>query len=648
MNDLTIIHLSDLHIDNNGKSYSNLLKALLRDLKEQVDTFSSGYFVLIITGDIINMGEIKAISNAKKFFSDLKKYIGERLSAIYIVPGNHDKKRTDTNKFLIPAYRSFIENRVNYYTEKETKEKIGFGDAFYNNMWVKQKETYDESGYIELIDYIYFDLFPSFQEIGKVVKDTFGVHVLEMEGKKYCFVLYNTAWSCIDDIDNRHIILGDFQLRRIKEKFDELTDEEDIALTLAMGHHPLSSLYGSEQDRVFHQLIFREDIRAQAYLCGHTHDRNIINWSNTNHTMYTLMTGIGWPDKDETSAHYHYYSIYNFNLDLNSMEILVRSTRDTAFLPDLSIYGGDGSVDRLFRAIKPNLQQSAIAISTATCIGQKVLFPSASITKSSVGIAQALSDVRTAAYSELMDHFLDLLVYGEFPLESEDTEEEPLEVLYYDRYKDVISDVEGVKNPVNGLRMFLKNKNNKTRIYCNFEGYFQNLCQVIRDLLLPETNQSTIRFHFRYLSDKSTYMYSELCSSFASQDYSGQSKMDDIKYGDLLEGAFNHELSKSLVYEANKALCEQKLDNNDIWKNFITTAPDFSENVYHRKVSKNKYKNYPYITFGVTIDNHDYDALLYLLDYYRMDIILSDILKTYVRCFDIDMDEFCNYICKRG
>lgn len=70
-----------------------------------------------------------------------------------------------------------------------------------------------------------------------------------------------------------------------------------------------------------------------AYLCGHTHDRAIINWVNNRHSINTFMTGIGWP---ENNSGYHIgshtYSMYVFNLDANSIDIYVRSTDDGGYL----------------------------------------------------------------------------------------------------------------------------------------------------------------------------------------------------------------------------------------------------------------------------------------------------------------------------
>lgn len=52
MNDFTILHLSDLHINGTGKGLTPLLKNLLSDIKEELKPVDN--VILVITGDIID------------------------------------------------------------------------------------------------------------------------------------------------------------------------------------------------------------------------------------------------------------------------------------------------------------------------------------------------------------------------------------------------------------------------------------------------------------------------------------------------------------------------------------------------------------------------------------------------------------------
>lgn len=106
MNDLTILHLSDLHIDGQA-AYPEILKNLLVHIKEEIATTREKTLVVAVTGDIIDKGNKAAIDNAKKFFEDLKKTLGNKVAGIVLVPGNHDIFRSNSCKFIIPACRTF-------------------------------------------------------------------------------------------------------------------------------------------------------------------------------------------------------------------------------------------------------------------------------------------------------------------------------------------------------------------------------------------------------------------------------------------------------------------------------------------------------------------------------------------------------------
>lgn len=237
------------------------------------------------------------MKHAKEFFNDLYKVLVNKVVGIYIVPGNHDKYRSEKEQFLIPAYRTMKQEYKNHNGKFVSK----FNKNFYEKFWENHLENYKEengTGYIELIKDIYkiFGM-PDNVESKSYINNTFGVDVVEISGRKYCFVLLNTAWSCLDDEDNRNIILGEFQIDMIKEEFQQLVSRretgDDIDLTIVIGHHPLGALSGKEEDRIFSEMISFESLDANVYLCGHTHDRTVNNWVNNRHSINTFVTGIG-------------------------------------------------------------------------------------------------------------------------------------------------------------------------------------------------------------------------------------------------------------------------------------------------------------------------------------------------------------------
>lgn len=645
MNDLVVLHLSDLHISKDGASFSKLLAAMLSDISKQIKNLANKNLVIVITGDIINAGDERALNNAKKFFDRLKEVTQDKVIALYIVPGNHDKKRTAENSFMVPGYRELIDRakRISDDSTDDGVKKTVFGDEFKKSFWKFHEKTYDESGYTALIEYAY-GLF-GMPDIGVIAKKTYGVHVLSVGEKRYCFVLLNTAWSCGDKFDARNLLLGKFQLDEIIKEYHELTDEAAVSMTFVMGHHPIESLHGVEQDALFSTLISYTEISANVYMCGHTHDRSVVNWTNSRHTIHTLSTGFGWPEHLTHRVHDHYYSMYVFSLALNSLDIYVRKTNDGSdFIPDLSIYTGSqsNSSAKLVRPIKYQEAQGAIHLSTVTDLPASTTYASSDFLAAAKRYHERLNQValEIGLYLDACkrDFLENAFVVGET---SEERASNKGVLGSYFSSEEGNYLTEDQQRVVNSYM-----KKNKDRIYDNFQGYVQHLCQRLREELVePSESDKIVRFHFRYL-DVSTMSYATLCTSFASDEayLLNENQPSDIKYGDLIEAAFKSDLTGCLVYSINKNMCKGKLKEK--WKDFITVVPKLGRNTYTRKQNQYNTIQGPYITFGVTTNSLDERRLLYCMDYFRIDVFLSRCIERYLDTFQMEMGGFVNWVRK--
>lgn len=70
MNDFTILHLSDLHINREDGQLSVMFKYLLYDIDNELKDIDN--VIVIVTGDIVNKGNYKAKASVLTF---LKSYI---------------------------------------------------------------------------------------------------------------------------------------------------------------------------------------------------------------------------------------------------------------------------------------------------------------------------------------------------------------------------------------------------------------------------------------------------------------------------------------------------------------------------------------------------------------------------------------------
>lgn len=656
MNDIVILHLSDLHIDASSTNYSRLLKGLLDDIKKEIEMVPNHSVVITVTGDTLHQGDKGAVSVAIKFFHDLYEIVKEKVVVIYIVPGNHDKFRTEENKFLIPAYRTMGMNVEDKFNKK-----------FFETFWKYQDETYSAekgSGYFELTKEVYKIFGVTNLENRTYVRDTFGVDVVEVLGKKYCFVMLNTAWSCIDETDTRQLILGRFQIDEIKRQYHDLVDNlsgNGVELTLVLGHHPIGALLGKEEDSIFSEMISFEELNANAYLCGHTHDRTVINWVNNRHSINTFMTGIGWP---ENNSGYHIgshtYSMYVFNIDANSIDIYVRSTDDGGmFNPDFRIYTNTAHKNnrKIVFPIKAEKAQTYISLGAGPDRSSKAYYISDEFMEYireyvlRIGqFRQSVGIMIEADKSELYENipFIDDLEDGISEKEVNTSEEEDYrnelsndEILYNYLFADVKSDKEDelIDEVVN--RIF----SGCINLRCDmFLGFLQRLCQKLERILLYDKIEDgdIVRFHFRYLSDRNLFLYLKLCVSFPEQIDPTEHEPSEIKYGELIDAAYK--TRKGLIYSVNKSFCKNELKNK--WTNFLTVIPLFEGNDFTRKYSETAYKKYPFITFGVTINSDKFNPMLYCMDYFSINTMLEEIINTYIRIFRININKFCVWVQK--
>ena len=343
MNDFTILHLSDLHINQIGERLSLLMENLLIDIKNEMKFVDN--IIIVITGDLVHKGNYEYKDSVIYFFTKLKECLGEKIIDIYIVPGNHDKVRNSIDKKILFEY----------------EECSNDPDSFYRNYWKYFLVSFAD--YQELIKQIY-SIFMKKSEVKKKVKEeTYGAFVTKINDKRICFLAFNTAWSCLGDSDERNLKFGRFQLNKIKEEYKKNMKAGGYDLVVALAHHPLNWLVGEEETLVQTNILSNFSLNCNIYISGHIHNRDIISWQSTRHSLTTLVSGLGWPDEEEDMQHpyAHTYSSYTFNLDINSIDVYVRSSDDNStFEPDFRIYNNkrDKANSKIVMPIDSNKTQA--------------------------------------------------------------------------------------------------------------------------------------------------------------------------------------------------------------------------------------------------------------------------------------------------
>lgn len=147
MNDVTILHLSDLHIQ---KMEGNRLPELFDKLLDDINKFKENwqYVVVVVTGDIVYQKKYDARNMVFSFFKRLKHLLGDKCSWIHIVPGNHDCRNWIEDKKCCDIYKSW----QNDVAKRKNKLDQDYFEEYENVFYEVTEE------YIALINRIY-DIF---------------------------------------------------------------------------------------------------------------------------------------------------------------------------------------------------------------------------------------------------------------------------------------------------------------------------------------------------------------------------------------------------------------------------------------------------------------------------------------------------------
>ncbi|BCN32450.1 metallophosphoesterase family protein [Anaeromicropila herbilytica] len=620
MEEVIVLHLSDLHINTDTGTNSNLLTQLLNDIRDQIQSFRN--IIVVVTGDIIDRGQYKNIRNVITFFKELKKVIGKKFISIHIVPGNHDKTRKMCDSILVK--------------ECLQSDKI-LDEAYYKENWGYHLIAFQK--YNEMLAEIY-EIFYKDKEVNKV---TYGIEVDRVANKNICFILLNTAWCAIGDNDNRHLRVGEFQLAKleaeyIRKKNEYISKGENIDLTIALAHHPLEWLAAKEEDMAKAYLIANNSLNVDIFICGHTHQRDTSNWYNHKHSLTTLVTGIGWPDNlREVHPENHRYSIYNFNIELNSIDIFMRSSNDEEnFGYDFSAYVHDDNekISKLVYPIKANKNQTYLKLSTENSDYQKSFFLNQILIEKIKLVMRRIGYFRNVMSHICGQHKHDFIN----SVLADVTEENKKKLEFLDDYFFDYNLEQEISEELKEI--FLAQEE---LIYSNFDSYLRQICQYFSEEVWGEILEcnETVRSHFRYYN-KENDCYYKLCSYrlVKKKESTVITGIED----DLLPLQWEGAVEKA--YYINRPLVNNIINNNfntaeGKWSNFITVVPDFEKNNYRKTNRSQRIRTErPYLTFGIACNCTQSNEILYILDYLDIHVIIGEIIDDYLKYFPIDIGEF--------
>ncbi|MEC0232146.1 metallophosphoesterase [Paenibacillus alba] len=323
MSNFSVLHISDLHISNpEDPTAKRLRDSLLTDIKKVVDKHSLKIDAIAMTGDSVDKGgNPEAYKIAEKFYKALLNDLNLSNDKLLFVPGNHDIPRREPVRLLIQngSKEDFMEEKR--FSENWETLETRFS-AFYN--FTKSVNGNERP----LSQYLGAD--------SKIIQANNGV---------IKFLLLNSSWACTGETDFEKIMVGRWQLERLKLKKES---NEVSDLTIALIHHPLDWLERNDRLFLIDYLTKKNCLPVDLILHGHIHDGNISSYMSPDKRVTSFVTGIGYPDKTNdiatrTKVANCRYSIYNINSNTGNVEVILRvSNENGTFVADTRLYDSAG------------------------------------------------------------------------------------------------------------------------------------------------------------------------------------------------------------------------------------------------------------------------------------------------------------------
>ena len=234
MNELTILHLSDLHTRVEGiEEFKIRRDALLKDLHR----LGIRPQIVIISGDVAFSGESEEYSIAQKEFIDpLVNGLRIKSGHLIMVPGNHDISRS----LVEPLVADGISARL---SDTESAQSL-----LGHKTWILPQQTR------------YIDFLKSIRKIDAEL--AYYTQIVRLDRISIGIAAFDSAWLCLNDTTQNRLFLTRRQVQELAEQV------KGCAFKIAVFHHPLNWFHPSEQE------IVQQDLRASfdLILTGHMHE----------------------------------------------------------------------------------------------------------------------------------------------------------------------------------------------------------------------------------------------------------------------------------------------------------------------------------------------------------------------------------------
>lgn len=245
-----ILHLSDLHISSKEDFVVLNIDLIAKGIRYYINECNQ--CVIVVTGDIIDKGNIESYAIAKTFFDNMKAQLAKEkdiIVNIILVPGNHDIDFTSPQKLRNMAIESLSK-----------LDRLGTdNEELIQSVLASQKSFWD----------FYSDLVGEEQKSCVSYKKSIDLN----NGGKLIFHCYNTAHlSTINEQPGSLVIYEDSFLHH-----HDRTPKDIVACIFHHSPSWLSTRTSRNNQKLFQNHLLKE---ANIIMCGHEHTSHTVTLSS--------------------------------------------------------------------------------------------------------------------------------------------------------------------------------------------------------------------------------------------------------------------------------------------------------------------------------------------------------------------------------
>lgn len=252
MNELRWLHLSDIHFRGDEQYETQRMRDMLIEKLKEI-SIEKSIDMIFITGDLAYQGRAYD-KGLEKFIEEILCVTGVSINKLFIVPGNHDLKRSQLRNLIIASTHT-DEFKIEDDTLRTLKEGFKQYNAFYK----------------------------------KIKNEDCNCLYQVVNSGEINIILMNTALTAGTNEDDGKLVIQ-------KEEFYntlKILKDKEKCINIVLGHHPLTCFSTNSQQIIINMF---NDYNVDLYLCGHMHKAGYMYDLSGQRTIPSYQCGGGMID----------------------------------------------------------------------------------------------------------------------------------------------------------------------------------------------------------------------------------------------------------------------------------------------------------------------------------------------------------------